>query len=93
MRSPRAASREEPLLAAAGESLHEAAKSQRGRKEQEIKKKNLLLPHCASEYIISLRSDNSSEAGTVVLIDEEAEAPKSKSLAKGPRSSKWQDCS
>ena len=77
MRSPRAASREEPLLAAAGESLHEATKSQHGQKEQEIKK-NLLLPHRASEYIISLRSDNSSEAGTVVLIDEEAEAPKSK---------------
>lgn len=77
MRSPRAASREEPLLAAAGESLHEATKSQHGQNEQEIKK-NLLLPHRASEYIISLRSNNSSEAGTVVLIDEEAEAPKSK---------------
>lgn len=72
-----------PLLAADGESLHGAMKSQRGREEQEIKKKqknNLFVPHCTSEYIIALRSNHSSEAGMMVLIDEEAEAPKSNFL-------------
>ena len=58
-------------------------KSER-RREQKIKKQttkhNLFLPHCASEYIIALRPDHSSEAGTMVLIDEEAEAPKSNFL-------------
>ena len=60
-----------------------ALHAERGR-EQKIKKqktkRNLFLPHCASGYISALRSDHGSEAATMLLIDEDAEAPKSNFL-------------